>query len=117
MADELSKADRTRLQAQLTALRAELEGLLASTAEDADPVDLNLPIGRLSRMDAIQQQMSAATRSGYERRLAQVNRALAGCDAGEYGDCKSCGDPIGVKRLTAKPEAPFCIGCQEEMEG
>ena len=48
--------------------------------------------------------------------LDQVNQALARLDAGEYGECTSCGEPIAQRRLKAQPEAPFCLGCQEQRE-
>lgn len=37
-------------------------------------------------------------------------------DNGAYGDCESCGDPIGYSRLEARPEARFCIACQTRLE-
>lgn len=41
-------------KARLLSLKADLEALLEATAEGAAPVDLETPIGRLSRIDAIQ---------------------------------------------------------------
>ncbi len=37
-------------------------------------------------------------------------------EQGDYGDCVECGDPVGYARLKARPEAPFCIGCQSQRE-
>ena len=48
--------------------------------------------------------------------LNQVNDALARLDAGEYGKCKSCGNPIGEIRLEAMPYATLCIDCAEGAE-
>jgi len=48
--------------------------------------------------------------------LNQVNDALARLDAGEYGFCKSCGNPIGAARLEAMPFATLCIDCAEGAE-
>ena len=49
--------------------------------------------------------------------LDQVNQALARLDAGEYGECTSCGEPIAEARLKALPYATLCIQCAEEAEG
>jgi RNA polymerase-binding transcription factor DksA len=49
--------------------------------------------------------------------LGQVNQALARLDAGEYGECTSCGEPIADARLKALPYATLCIQCAEEAEG
>lgn len=37
-------------------------------------------------------------------------------DQGNFGDCESCGEPIGWSRLEARPEARFCIACQTRLE-
>ena len=44
--------------------------------------------------------------------LAQVDRALARIEAGEYGICTNCGKPIGDERLAAMPAADKCIACK-----
>ncbi|MGB5815213.1 MAG: TraR/DksA family transcriptional regulator, partial [Thermoanaerobaculia bacterium] len=49
--------------------------------------------------------------------LNQVNDALARLDAGEYGNCKVCGNPIGEARLEALPYATLCIDDAEDAEG
>jgi DnaK suppressor protein len=58
--------------------------------------------------------MAKATLENLRVRLAAVEQALA--DPDEFGLCKVCGDDIGYKRLKARPEAPLCLGCQEERE-
>ena len=45
--------------------------------------------------------------------LAQINRALAQMDAGNYGTCSRCGQPIGERRLQALPYSDRCITCAE----
>jgi DnaK suppressor protein len=80
-------------------------------------VDLDEPIGRLSRMDAMQQQkMAQASRRATRMRLDQVGAALANLAAGEYGLCRVCEEPIGYKRLKARPETPRCLECQRKSE-
>jgi RNA polymerase-binding transcription factor DksA len=48
--------------------------------------------------------------------LAQVEAALARMDAGRYGDCVDCGEPIAASRLAVMPAAPCCAACQAERE-
>jgi RNA polymerase-binding protein DksA len=45
--------------------------------------------------------------------LAQINRALAQLDAGTYGLCSNCGQPIDVRRLQALPYSDRCITCAD----
>jgi DnaK suppressor protein len=48
--------------------------------------------------------------------LSKIDVAIEQIDRGDYGECASCGDDIGVKRLLARPVARLCIGCKEEQE-
>lgn len=45
--------------------------------------------------------------------LAQINRALAQIEQGNYGNCSQCGRPIGERRLQALPYSDRCITCAE----
>jgi DnaK suppressor protein len=55
--------------------------------------------------------------AGQHTAQVQVLRhALAKFDDGSYGLCEECGQPIGVSRLLARPEARLCIACQTRAE-
>lgn len=114
---ELSVAQIEELSQALTELRGQLEEAVAATDEGAKPVDLDEPIGRVSRMDAMQQQeMTRASRSSLEHRLTRVQSALARLRRGEYGLCLECEEPIGYRRLAARPESSLCLACQRSRE-
>ncbi len=116
-ADALTEAQRDELVAALHALKGALPQQIAMTADGARPVDLDQPIGRVSRIDAIQQQsMIKANRAAARRRLGQVNAALIAVDEDEYGNCRRCDEPIGYPRLKARPETPLCLDCQGRAE-
>ena len=116
-ADELTAEQLEELGRDLTEEKSRLEEVLEISKDGAKPVDVNEPIGRLSRMDAIQQQqMTKANRSAYERKLRQIEAALEKLDKDEYGDCRSCEEPVGYSRLKARPETPFCLECQGARE-
>ena len=111
--EELTEAQLVELRALLSNAQLELERDRAESRDNAKPVDLDLSIGRLSRVDAMQQQhMAIARRERMETRLAQIRSALSRMDAGAYGECIRCGEPIGHARLRARPEAPVCRDCQ-----
>jgi DnaK suppressor protein len=115
--ESLEPGQEEGLRRELERLQQELVGQLESSGEAARPVDLDQPIGRLSRMDAIQQQsMAQANRRGAQLRLRQVRAALGRLDDGEYGDCGQCGEAIGFARLRVRPEATFCVVCQGQRE-
>ena len=117
MIDDLTETQLAELKADLLALRDELNAALASTAASASTVDLDQPIGRVSRIDALQnQQIAKAGRRANQLRLKQIDAALRAWSAGDYGLCRVCDGDIGYGRLKARPEAPRCLECQQEAE-
>jgi DnaK suppressor protein len=44
--------------------------------------------------------------------VLEIDRALAKIDAGNYGTCEQCGQPIPQARLKALPYAALCVGCK-----
>ena len=115
--NELSEPQKQELHKELLDLRDELQKLLADSSDGAQPVSLDEPIGRLSRMDAMQQQsMVQANRRTAQTRLTRIETALRRCANDDYGLCANCEEEIGYARLKAQPEAPFCIDCQGERE-
>jgi DnaK suppressor protein len=48
--------------------------------------------------------------------LRKIEKALQRIEDGEYDLCEGCGNPIGKKRLAARPETTYCIVCKEEQE-
>lgn len=61
-------------------------------------------------------QFTGRLREREQGLLSKVDAALAKIDAGEYGECRICGEDIGVKRLKARPVAELCIECKSEQE-
>lgn len=71
--------------------------------------------GRLSRMDALQQQaMSQETNRRREQELQRITAALARIESGDYGYCVTCGQEIDFGRLEINPTATQCIRCAEK---
>jgi DnaK suppressor protein len=55
--------------------------------------------------------------SANDRRLLElIDEALERIEAGEYGDCVHCGEPVQEKRLEAVPWARHCLRCQDLQE-
>ena len=114
---ELEHEETQELRDDLESLCDELRSFIDTSAEGSRPVDLDEPIGRLSRMDALQQQsMAKANRGAAEQRLQRVEAALRRVAAHEYGNCLRCEEPGGFKRRKAQPDAVLCIACQSQRE-
>lgn len=98
---------------RLLAERQSLTEASVQTAEDRAPVTLDQQsVGRLSRMDAMQQQaMASAQEARRKTRIRMIDAALARMAEGEFGFCITCGEAIATKRLEIDAASPQCIGC------
>ena len=84
--EELTDEEVAEMKTALLDLRAELETILKTAADRTDVVDLDQEIGRLSRMDALQQQkMAEAEQARHKVRLKAIKQALQAVEEGEYG--------------------------------
>ena len=97
-------------------IRSEMDQLkhLSETAKDSRaPVTLDQQsVGRLSRMDAMQQQsMELATEKRRQYGLAALDAALRRVKLGDYGYCLKCDDKIAAGRLAVDPAVTLCIDC------
>ena len=114
--EELAQAQIEQLQENLLALAEQLHEQLEGTVDQVVSLDQQ-KIGRVSRIDAIQQnQMDKANQHSARQRLSQVMVALAAIKEDDYGYCISCDEPIGVARLMARPETTLCVQCQAKIE-
>jgi DnaK suppressor protein len=89
---------------------------LTQAAAQASTVELDqTSVGRLSRMDAMQQQAMAQER---QQRLRQRQRQLLAAQnrltQGTYGRCCECDEGIDPARLQQDPAVVFCMACQIE---
>ena len=115
---ELKPQQLRQLQSVLKEKKQALEALLESSDPDTRPVTLDQQsVGRVSRIDAIQQQqMALANQQQSARLLKRIELALQRIDSGEYGCCLQCEEPIAFARLQAQPFASLCIDCQSASE-
>ena len=103
-------AFREGLEAALEALDA--EDALGKDGQKTVMLDQQ-SVGRLSRMDALQQQaMAKATQGRRAQSRARIRAALARIDEDEFGYCTECGEDIPVKRLELDPTVPTCVSCE-----
>lgn len=103
-------AQRLRLAQSLAELEARAGRIEAALAE---------PLSADSEEQAVEREDDDAL-AGEEhlvaREIAAVRAALERWDAGTYGACLSCGEPIAEARLAAVPEATLCIACARRAE-
>ena len=102
-------AERASYVEQAESFRLEAEQL----AEDMEPGDIQFDeesgegdtLGVERERDLL---LSAQARAAVD----EIDRALAKMDAGTYGICERCGNPIPKARLKALPYAALCVACK-----
>ena len=109
----MSDSDVTAREANLRARLGELDSLEATNEEGRAVVVLDQQsVGRLSRMDALQNQaMAQETQRRRAQERLRIAAALQRIADDEYGWCAECGEAIAAKRLDVDPMAVMCAKC------
>lgn len=91
---------------------AKTEELIKEYEEMASPVAPDNAIGRISRMDAINNKSisEAALRQAREK-LQKLKYVQGKVGSPDFGICHKCGKSIPLGRLLIKPESLFCVEC------
>lgn len=112
---ELTRDELAGFKKRLEAKRLELQPDIRMTREafaiqdrPADPLD--------SRVSHSEREVAISVADSGSATLRRVVYALAQLQAGRYGRCENCANPIPKVRLKAVPEAPYCARCQGHLE-
>ena len=122
MTPALAPAELARLKRELEARRAALR---VEVKTQLDGSDDDRVVGLRNRIKESGDEWGVADGLA-ELDIAEVRHALAELDAvdaalarmraGTYGECRDCGEPIAVARLSAYPTAMRCVACQQRHE-
>ncbi len=109
----------------LGTLRAELQKRRRTILETSRRADAELDALRSAERDpefeegaqSEHEQFTLSRLSETQRReIAQIDAAIERIDAGEYGVCIDCEQPIDPRRLAALPYALLCTDCAQHRE-
>ena len=114
--EELAEVRQT-LEEEATGLRADIanaESQVAARLDNglSDAGDDEADVG----VKTFERDHEWAMASNARNLLEQTEKVLARIDAGSYGVCESCGQPIGKARLMAFPRAVLCVSCKQREE-
>jgi DnaK suppressor protein len=86
--------------------------LIEDYKEMTQPISPDDAIGRVSRMDAINNKSvnDAALRQA-EEKLKKLNYVLKKIGSEDFGKCVKCGQEIPLGRILIKPESVYCVRC------
>jgi len=108
----MTAEEKKELKKKIVALIKKSEADLIEIAKMTQPVKPENSLGRISRMDAINNKsvMEAAERNK-KAKLSKLKLALTNIDTEDYGICTNCSKQIQQGRLIFLPESTLCIHC------
>lgn len=105
---------KKRLKIQIQKKIEDLKVDIKNYAQLTRPIAPDSAIGRLSRMEAINNKsINEAALKKSKNRLSRLERALKMIEHPEFGLCRECEEPIPFARLKAIPETDLCVQCSE----
>lgn len=102
--------ESTRLRNELEASGLALAGLMRDSGDGAGDDEADTGTKNITREHEMQLAANA------QEMLDQTERALARLEAGTYGLCEVCGNPIGKARMQAFPRATLCVEDKQKQE-
>lgn len=108
MDDQQKLILKEKIQKDIQKLELKIEEL----KEFTQPIEPDCAIGRISRMDAINNKtvFDASLRNSFKRKK-ELEHALKMIDEKNYGLCIKCGLSIPMDRLRIRPEVRLCVAC------
>ncbi|MER7964286.1 TraR/DksA family transcriptional regulator [Streptomyces sp. WAC8370] len=103
-----SEADR--LRTEIDSSERSLQGMMRDSGDGAGDDEADTGSKNITREHEL--ALAATAREV----LTQTERALERLDAGTYGLCENCGNPIGKARMQAFPRATLCVECKQKQE-
>jgi DnaK suppressor protein len=111
---EQTKEIRARLQADLSRLGDHAQTALEFTMDrDRDRV------GRDSMDESTEEEIYSTQLRLHDREtflLGKIREAMRRLEAGTMDECEECSEPIGFKRLMARPVTTLCFECKSARE-
>lgn len=113
--DYMSPAQLDFFKRRLQMLEAELRANAGETTEHLrETVLVPDPADRATIEE--EHALELRTRDRERKLIKKVQQSLARIDSGDYGYCEETGDPIGLKRLLARPTATLSVEAQQRRE-
>lgn len=104
--------DKHQINLTLLSEIARTEKAIENYRELTQPISPNDAIGRVSRMDAINNKsVNEASLRQAEIKLVNLNRVLSKINDDDFGMCLKCKQPIPIERIMIRPESLLCVNC------
>jgi DnaK suppressor protein len=116
--DKEAAAKEKKLQQIRKKLLRQKEELLSGAGQTRNTMPEETAFPELGDQASAEIDRNFTLRLGDRERklLKKIEDAIEKIDTGTYGICESCGQPIGLSRLEARPVTTMCIDCKTEQE-
>ncbi|MFE5374582.1 TraR/DksA family transcriptional regulator [Streptomyces mirabilis] len=104
------QSEALRLSTEISLSEESIAGLMRDSGDGAGDDQADTGTKNITR----EHEMALAANA--REMLEQTERALERLDAGTYGLCENCGNPIGKARMQAFPRATLCVECKQKQE-
>ena len=106
--------DRETIVTRLTAEITKTKAAIAQYAQLSKPIAPENAIGRISRMDAINNKsvVEAVLRSSIEK-MQKLKTIQSQINNGDFGICNKCNEKIPFQRLMIQPQSKLCVRCAQ----
>ena len=104
--------DKEEIKQRIIDEIAKTEKLIAEYKELTKPIAPDVAIGRVSRMDAINNRsVTEASLRQAEDKLKNLKHVLSQIDSNDFGKCIRCKQEIPLGRILSRPESVHCVNC------
>jgi RNA polymerase-binding protein DksA len=104
------QSEALRLSTEISSSEEAIAGLMRDSGDGAGDDQADTGTKNITR----EHEMALAANA--REMLEQTERALERLDAGTYGLCENCGNPIGKARMQAFSRATLCVECKQKQE-
>lgn len=110
----MNKEDKQDIKKRILEELKKTEELILDYKESTKPISPENAIGRVSRMDAINNKsvVEAALRKA-EEKFNKLKLVLDKVNDAEFGLCMRCGNPIPIGRILLMPQSRNCVRCAQ----
>lgn len=108
----MTNEEKNKLKVKIESEIEKLQEQLNDLKEDIKPIAPENAVGRLSRMDALNNRsVNEAAMRKAEIRLNALMEAKSNIDQNDFGKCVNCGNTIPMGRLLLRPQSKSCVNC------
>ena len=112
----MTQEEKNNIKASIETSIHALKEQIAILEEKVKPIAPDCSLGRLTRLEAMgEQHVNSKVLDESKLRLSRLTNALLRVDKPMFGICIECEEPIGIGRMSIRPESVRCVECANNL--